>query len=99
MIKSTVLTLLVAALLLSGPYKVDISQRNATVRSFSEAFTAQTGVLFSYESTLSDVPLGNLSLSGKESLETLLSKAFSGKGVAYKIVNNTVPLAEGGVPQ
>ena len=64
-----------AALLLSGPYKVDISQRNATVRSFSEAFTAQTGVLFSYESTLSDVPLGNLSLSGKESLETLLSKA------------------------
>ena len=54
MIKSTVLTLLVAALFVSGPFKVDIVQRNATVKSFSEAFTSQTGILFSYESTLSD---------------------------------------------
>ena len=71
MIKSTVLTLLVAALFVSGPFKVDIVQRQATVKSFSEAFTSQTGILFSYESTLSDVSLGKISLRGTESLESI----------------------------
>ena len=55
----------------------------------------QTGntVLFSYETDLSSKSLGSVSIKQKQaSLESILTRAFSGKGIAWKVVNNTVIL-------
>lgn len=43
-------------------YAVDLTLGSATVLTFTEAVTSQTGVLFSYESALSQMPLGDVSV-------------------------------------
>ena len=74
-------------------YDVDLSMSGATVSSFTAALTGQTGVLFSYETDLSSKSLGSVSIKQKQaSLESILTRAFSGKGIAWKVVNNTVIL-------
>ena len=94
MIKSVLIALITGTLLLGGPYKVDIFQQNATVKTFTDEFTAQTNVTFSYESDLAAYPLGKVSLRGEDTLESLLSAAFSGKGINYKVVNDMVVLTK-----
>ena len=74
-------------------YDVDLSMSGATVSSFTTALTGQTGVLFSYETDLASKPLGNISIKQNQaSLESILTRAFSGKGIAWKVVNRTVVL-------
>lgn len=74
-------------------YDVDISMSGATVSSFTSALTGQTGVLFSYETDLASKALGNISIQRKQaSLNSVLSSAFSGKGISWKVVNRTVVL-------
>ncbi|MBQ3820952.1 MAG: SusC/RagA family TonB-linked outer membrane protein, partial [Bacteroidales bacterium] len=74
-------------------YDVDLSMSGATVSSFTAALTGQTGALFSYETDLSSKSLGSVSIKQKQaSLESILTRAFSGKGIAWKVVNNTVIL-------
>ena len=76
-------------------YDVDLTMPSATVRSFTQAFTEKTGVLFSYESDLASKPIGNISLHRKDaSLESILSEVFGQSNVDYKIVNRTVVLSE-----
>lgn len=76
-------------------YDVDLSMSQATVSSFTAALTKQTGILFSYETDLESKALGKISIKEKgASLESILLRAFSGKGVAWKIVNRTVILTE-----
>ena len=94
MIKGLLYVFAAAAMLLSTPYKVEISQQNATVRSVTEAFTQQTGVLFTYESSIADHALGQVSVSENSPLETLLSKLFAGKGISFSLVGNTVVLTK-----
>jgi len=98
MIKSVLIALLTSNLILGGPYKVDISQQNATVKTFTDEFTAQTSVPFSYESELASHSLGEISLHGDDTLESLLSAAFSGKGVSFKVVNDMVVLTKAPLP-
>ncbi|MBQ2101964.1 MAG: TonB-dependent receptor [Bacteroidales bacterium] len=75
-------------------YDVNISQQGATVRTFTQAFTQQTGVLFSYESALAGVSLGNVTLRGSAPLARHLSQAFAGKDISWNIVNQTVVLTQ-----
>ena len=75
-------------------YGVDLSLQGATVRSFTQAFTQQTGVLFSYESALAGASLGTVSLHGQAPLEKHLANAFAGKGISWNIVNQTVVLTQ-----
>lgn len=79
--------------MLQRTYTVKMNERGATVRSFTNAFTEQTGVVFSYESSLAGKRLGAVSLQAKDaSLEDLLSEAFRGKGISYEVVGSTVVL-------
>lgn len=94
MIKSVLIALLVSNLMLGGPYKVDISQPNATVKTFTDEFTAQTSIPFSYESKLASYPVGNVSLHGEDTLEALLSTVLSDKGIVFKVVNDMVVLTK-----
>ena len=74
-------------------YDVDLSIPGATVSSFTAALTGLTGVLFSYETDLASKALGNVSIKQSQaSLESILTRAFSGKGIAWKVVNRTVVL-------
>ena len=75
-------------------YDVNISQQGATVRTFTQAFTQQTGVLFSYESALAGVSLGDVTLRGSAPLARHLSQAFAGKDISWNIVNQTVVLTQ-----
>ncbi len=75
-------------------YDVTLSLTNATVKSFSEAFTKETGVLFSYESAVAQKQLGRVALNEKNaSLESILDKVFkkdSSSNFSYEVVNSTV---------
>ena len=74
-------------------YDVDISMPGATVSSFTAALTGQTGVLFSYETDIASKSLGSVTIRKKQaSLDSILSEAFSGKGISWKVVNRTVVL-------
>ncbi|MBQ9462125.1 MAG: TonB-dependent receptor [Bacteroidales bacterium] len=74
-------------------YDVDISIPRATVSSFTSALTGQTGILFSYETNLASKSLGSVTIKQRQaSLESILTRAFSGKGVSWKVVNRTVVL-------
>ena len=79
---------------------MDLSIPGATVSSFTAALTGQTGVLFSYETDLASKALGNISIKESQaSLESILTKAFSGKGITWKVVNRTVVLTAEQQPQ
>lgn len=74
-------------------YDVDLSVSRATVSSFASALTRQTGILFSYETELASKPLGNITIRQKQAtLESIMAKAFEGKGIEWKVVNRTVVL-------
>ena len=74
-------------------YDVDITLRAATLLTFTEAFTRQTGVLFSYESALSSAVLGDVSIREKKApLERILDDVFKNRGYRYKIVDRIVVL-------
>lgn len=74
--------------------EVDINLRNATVRTFTEEFKSQTGIVFSYESAIGSKSLGDVAVNGKGSLESLLSKAISkSSGFDWSVVSNTVILS------
>ncbi len=81
-------------------YDVDLSVSGATVSSFTAALTAQTGILFSYETDLAPKHLGNVSIRQQQaSLESILTRAFDGKGISWKVVNRTVVLTADQQPQ
>ena len=92
MFQHLLITITTSLALLSGPYKVDISMRSADVQSFTDSFTAQTGVQFSYENSLAAFVLGKVSLHEEASIETLLSKVFAGKDIHFQQVGNMVVL-------
>lgn len=81
------------AILTQRTFHVDLTIPSATVGSFTSAFTEQTGVLFSYESSLASRSLGDVSLHCKDALlQTILDEVLSGKGFTYSILNNNVVL-------
>ncbi|WP_295939778.1 TonB-dependent receptor [uncultured Alistipes sp.] len=74
-------------------YDVDLTVKAATVQTFTDAFTRQTDVLFSYESALASMPLGDMQVREKQApLERILDNVFTKRGFRYKIVDRTVVL-------
>ena len=98
MINSILTVILASVLALAGPHKVDIQQQNATVKSFADEFTSQTGIPFSYESSLASFPLGRVSLKAEGSHDVLLGQVFQGKGIDFKVVGDMVVLAKSAQP-
>lgn len=74
-------------------YSIDLNMSSSTVSSLADAFTAQTGVVFSYDTSLADRDLGQIRIKDKASLESLLSEILSPMGIDYKIVGNSVVLS------
>ncbi len=74
-------------------YDVEMSVRAASVQGFADAFTGKTGVLFSYDSAIAGMQLGDISIKTKKSsLSSILDDVFKHQtsGFEYKIVNSTV---------
>ena len=57
-----VFTLSAAEELYAQHYNVTLSLRNATVKEAVDAVTRQTGIAFSYESSVGVMPLGNVEI-------------------------------------
>lgn len=49
----------------TGNYDLSLSVKSATVKTFTEAFTQKTGVLFSYEAGLAQKPMGDINIDVK----------------------------------
>ena len=74
-------------------HDVDLTVKSATLQTFTDAFTKQTGVLFSYESALASMPMGDVSVRESNApLERILNNVFTKRGFRYKIVDRTVVL-------
>lgn len=74
-------------------YDVQLSIKSASVSVFTDAFTQKTGVLFSYDSSISDKILGDISIKAKNAvLSEILDDVFKRqvKGFEYRIINSTV---------
>lgn len=77
----------------TGPktYDVKISLSSATLRTFSESFTKQTGVLFSFAEKIASKEIGKISINAKgEELKTILDGVFSGTGFSYELFDSNV---------
>lgn len=71
-------------------YDLALSIKSATVRSFTDAFTQKTGVLFSYEADLDRKVIGDIRISVKgATLESILDDVFRKqvKGFDYSIIS------------
>lgn len=74
-------------------YDVKLSVKDATLKSFTDAFSGKTGVLFSYESGIAGKPMGDISINARNAtLQAILDEVFTRQtsGFGYKITNSTV---------
>lgn len=77
----------------TGNYDLSLSVKYATVKTFTEAFTQKTGVLFSYEAGLAQKPMGDINIDVKgASLTSILDDVFGKQvtGFKYKLMSSTV---------
>ena len=66
-------------------HDVDLTVKSATLQTFTDAFTKQTGVLFSYESALASMPMGD----GRQALCVQLPAfEFARRGAQYRRVHD-----------
>ena len=67
-------------------HDLKLSLRNAPLREVVTAFTQQTGVVFSYETSLGErtLPHVDVALNGS-TLDEMLASVFAGTGISYKI--------------
>lgn len=75
-------------------YDLKLSLRNAPLREVVTAFTQQTGVVFSYETSLGErtLPHVDVALNGS-TLDEMLASVFAGTGISYKIKDKVVALS------
>ena len=76
-------------------YTINIKMKDPTVREVIKAFTEQTGVTFSYESSLLDKKMPSLQVQLKNApLSKCIDYVFTGSGLKWKISGQTVALQE-----
>ena len=63
-------------------YDLSLSVKSATVKTFTEAFTQKTGVLFSYEAGLAQKPMGDITVNVKGATLTSILDDIFGKQVS-----------------
>ena len=75
-------------------HDLKLSLRNAPLREVVTAFTQQTGVVFSYETSLGErtLPHVDVALNGS-TLDEMLASVFAGTGISYKIKDKVVALS------
>ena len=83
--------------LLLQNHSVSLSYQSAPVSTVTGAITQQTGVVFSYESSLASVELRNVNVKGEMSVEEMLSRVFSGSGISYSLIDKVVVLKQDAV--
>lgn len=78
----------------TGTYDLRLSFRNVRLETVLNEFTRQTGITFSYETTLGSEILKSVevNLSGA-GLETLLDKVFSGSRIVWAVHDKVVALS------
>ena len=73
---------------------VDLTLPGATVKSFTDSFTSQTGVVFSFDAAIANKSVGDVDLHfRKASLDKILSSVLPGKGLNYLISGSTVVIS------
>ncbi|MGN0191328.1 MAG: carboxypeptidase-like regulatory domain-containing protein, partial [Candidatus Cryptobacteroides sp.] len=76
-----------------GKYDVKLSFRNAKVEKVLDEITRQTGITFSYETTLGEQILQSVEVSASDSeLEPILRKIFAGRNITWAIHGKVVAL-------
>ena len=89
-----VFTLSAAEELYAQHYNVTLSLRNATVKEAVDAVTRQTGIAFSYESSVGVMPLGNVEIRvDGGAVDAVLGPLFADKGIAWQVVDGVVILS------
>ena len=75
-------------------HDLKLSLHNAPLREVVTAFTQQTGVVFSYETSLGErtLPHVDVALNGS-TLDEMLASVFAGTGISYKIKDKVVALS------
>ena len=82
-----VFTLSAAEELYAQHYNVTLSLRNATVKEAVDAVTRQTGIAFSYESSVGVMPLGNVEIRvDGGAVDAVLGPLFA-KGIGWQVVD------------
>lgn len=80
-------------------FDVDLVMRDATVKSFTDALSKQTGAAFSFGKDLADKSLGNIEVHAKHaSLEKILSDVLVPKGYQFLIAGNSVAISVAPTP-
>lgn len=75
-------------------YDIDLSISGATVKSFTDAFSRQTGVAFSFGSNIAGKTIGDVEVHASQtSLEKILSDALSGTPLVFKVAGSSVALS------
>ena len=94
-----VFTLSAAEELYAQHYNVTLSLRNATVKEAVDAVTRQTGIAFSYESSVGVMPLGNVEIRvDGGAVDAVLGPLFADKGIAWQVVDGPARLCAAGHP-
>lgn len=76
-------------------FDVDLVMKNATIKSFTEALSKQTGVAFSFGKELADKSLGNVEVHAKQAaLEKILGDVLVPSGFQYLIAGNSVAISQ-----
>ena len=82
-----------SALRAQGTYNLSLHYKDASLKTVLANFTEQTGVTFSYESTLVGKSIASVQVDLKNaSLQQCMESAFAGTGINWKISGKTVAL-------
>lgn len=75
-------------------YSLKMSFDNAPLKQVLDEFTNQTGVTFSYGTSMEDITLSSVNVNAvDESLENLLGYVLDGTGITWKILDQVVALS------
>ena len=75
-------------------YNLKMYFTDAPLGQVLDEFTNQTGVTFSYETSMESIVIGKVNVNAeKASLDTLLEQVLSGTGITWKILDQVVALS------
>lgn len=75
-------------------HDLKLSFRSAPLREVVTAFTRQTGVVFSYETSLGERTMTDVDVAlNGSTLDEMLASVFAGSGISYKIKDKVVALS------
>ena len=74
---------------------VDLVMQNATVKTFTEALSKETGTAFSFGKELADKPLGDVEVHARHAtIEKILGDVLVPAGFQYLIAGNSVAISQ-----